>query len=103
MNSPNRSFSLVAMSAAFLVVVLWCTPVPAAMDASGQPGVDAWEFPSPPPSDPSLSEPAPSSGISQRVDPGFWDHARNPFAIPDAPKLCSSGVVQACAISTPSD
>ncbi len=104
MSTEKRNLLIVAAIAGFLVTGIWYGFASAALDVPAQSsGPDVREPLSPPPSDPSLSNPPSPSAKSDITDPNFWAHARDPFAIPNATQLCAKGVVQACAIQTPSD
>ncbi len=71
----------------------------AMQDISSQPDIAA----APQPAQPSSSKPDSKVGQSQENEAVFWQHARDPFAPPDASKLCARGLIQACALVTPSD
>jgi hypothetical protein len=100
MNRQDWNVVAVVASVAFLAVVLWLMPVFAAQDTSVQQGImGARQVP--PAS--SVSEPGRSTGQLQHIGADFWKHARDPFAIPNARKLCAHGIMQACATPAPSD
>ena len=80
-------------------LLLGVMPVSAMQDVSSQPDIASAPQPSPPSSSKSDS----TVGQSQDNEAVFWRHARDPFAPPDASKLCARGLVQACALVTPSD
>ncbi len=94
----------VVVSVASLAVVLWPMPFSIAQETSVQHGIVGPRQAPPDQSDnSSINDSARSTGQFQNSGADFWKHARDPFAIPDAQKLCARGVVQACAIQTPSD
>ena len=104
MNRQDWNVIAVVVSVVSLAVVLWPMPFSVAQDTSVQLGITGARQAPPAPSDNSyVSEPARSPGQFQNSGADFWKHARDPFAIPDAQKLCARGVVQACAVQTPSD
>lgn len=97
----SREWIIIGLVAvvASLMMVLGSMPAPAAQDSSYQSGIaDARQ-----PATAGASEPASTAGQGQSSDLSFWRHARDPFAIPNAAKLCAEGVVVACATPSPSD
>ncbi|MBI5248159.1 MAG: hypothetical protein HY912_01580 [Desulfomonile tiedjei] len=96
--NKQHLLSIVAMMCV-ASLALGVMPTFAAQDASDQPGVASPRQSAPDP----VSEPSPSVVQHQGMGVDFWKHARDPFAAPGASKLCASGLMQACALVTPSD
>jgi hypothetical protein len=104
MNRQDWNIIAVVVSVASLAVVLWPMHFSIAQDTSVQHGiVGARQAPPAPSDNSSVSDPTRSTGQFQNSGADFWKPARDPFAIPDAQKLCARGIVQACAVQTPSD
>jgi hypothetical protein len=95
----KRYGSILIVGAFVASLLLGIMPVSAMQDISSQPDIAAAPQPGPPASSKSDS----TVGQSQENEAVFWQHARDPFAPPDASKLCARGLIQACALVTPSD